>query len=39
MSHAIETESLEYRAGKRFALHGLNIHVPAGSIYGFLGPN
>jgi len=39
MSHAIETESLEYRAGKQFALQRLNIHVPAGSIYGFLGPN
>jgi len=39
MSHAIETEYLEYRAGKRFALQRLSLHVPAGSIYGFLGPN
>jgi ABC-2 type transport system ATP-binding protein len=39
MSHAIETQNLEYRAGKHFALQRLNMHVPAGSIYGFLGPN
>ncbi|HEV2671122.1 MAG TPA: ATP-binding cassette domain-containing protein, partial [Gemmatimonadales bacterium] len=39
MSYAIETTDLEYRAGKRFALHHLNLHVPRGSIYGFLGAN
>lgn len=39
MSHAIETEALDYRAGKGFALQRVSMHVPAGSIYGFLGPN
>lgn len=39
MSHAIETEGLEYRAGKGFALQSVSMHVPSGSIYGFLGPN
>jgi len=39
MTNAIETEGLEYQAGKAFALRGLNLHVPSGSIYGFLGPN
>lgn len=39
MTFAVETEQLRYRAGKEFALAGLNLHVPAGSIYGFLGPN
>jgi ABC-2 type transport system ATP-binding protein len=37
--NAIELEHLEYRAGKAFALRDLNLHVPAGAIYGFLGPN
>jgi ABC-2 type transport system ATP-binding protein len=39
MSNAIETRDLEYRAGKHFALRRLSLHVPVGSIYGFLGPN
>lgn len=39
MTNAIETEGLEYRAGKAFAIRELNLHVPSGSIYGFLGPN
>jgi ABC-2 type transport system ATP-binding protein len=39
MSHAIETVDLNYSAGKRFSLQNLNIQVPLGSIYGFLGPN
>lgn len=39
MNHAIETEKLDYRAGKGFALQGVSMHVPSGSIYGFLGPN
>lgn len=39
MTNAIETEGLEYRAGKAFAIRELNLHVPTGSIYGFLGPN
>jgi ABC-type multidrug transport system ATPase subunit len=39
MTFAVETDQLRYRAGKAFALSGVNLHVPAGSIYGFLGPN
>lgn len=39
MTFAVETEGLRYRAGKTFALSGVNLHVPTGSIYGFLGPN
>jgi ABC-2 type transport system ATP-binding protein len=39
MTHAIEIQDLHYRAGKSFEIKGLQLHVPAGSIYGFLGPN
>ncbi|MGH7615085.1 MAG: ABC transporter ATP-binding protein [Gemmatimonadales bacterium] len=39
MSNAIEVQDLHYRAGKSFAITNLNLHVPTGSIYGFLGPN
>ncbi|HYB42099.1 MAG TPA: ABC transporter ATP-binding protein [Candidatus Methylomirabilis sp.] len=39
MSHAIETRGLAYRAGRDFAIRDLALHVPEGSIYGFLGPN
>ena len=39
MTHAIEIERLHYRAGKAFAIQDLTLHVPSGSIYGFLGPN
>ncbi len=39
MSHAIEIEGLRYRAGKAFEIANLALHVPAGAIYGFLGPN
>jgi ABC-2 type transport system ATP-binding protein len=39
MTHAIEIERLDYRAGKAFAIQELSLHVPTGSIYGFLGPN
>ena len=38
MSHAIEIDGLRYRAGS-FELRDVNLHVPTGSIYGFLGPN
>ncbi len=38
MSPAIETKGLSYRAGD-FALAGLDLRVPTGSVYGFLGPN
>ncbi len=39
MSNAIETKNLRYRPGKGFELADLNLRVPAGSVYGFLGPN
>jgi ABC-2 type transport system ATP-binding protein len=39
MSYAIEIEHLNYRPGKGFEIGDLDLHVPAGSIYGFLGPN
>jgi len=36
---AIETISLQKRYGQVLAVDGLNMHVPRGSIYGFLGRN
>ncbi|HEY7195090.1 MAG TPA: ABC transporter ATP-binding protein [Steroidobacteraceae bacterium] len=39
MTHAIQLERLHYRVGKAFEIKDLDLHVPAGSIYGFLGPN
>ena len=39
MTLAIETRALGYRAGKQFAIQDLALNVPAGAIYGFLGPN
>lgn len=39
MSDAIHLERLHYRAGKTFEITNLDLHVPSGSIYGFLGPN
>ena len=35
----IETDSLYRRFGEREVVQGLDIRVPAGSVYGFLGPN
>jgi ABC-2 type transport system ATP-binding protein len=39
MTHAIETANLRYSIGKSFNVSDLNMHVPTGSVYGFLGPN
>jgi len=39
MTNAIQLDRLCYRVGKAFAITDLDLHVPAGSIYGFLGPN
>jgi ABC-2 type transport system ATP-binding protein len=36
---AIRTDALRYRAGREFALQDLALRVPAGAVYGFLGPN
>ncbi|WP_254863956.1 ABC transporter ATP-binding protein [Halovivax gelatinilyticus] len=38
-SPAIETESLTKQFGTVTAVEGLDMVVPAGSVYGFLGPN
>jgi ABC-2 type transport system ATP-binding protein len=42
MNFAIETRNLAYRAGrgrKAFEIPDLNLHIPEGAVYGFLGPN
>jgi ABC-type multidrug transport system ATPase subunit len=39
MSNAVEIRGLQYRAGKSFEIHAMDLTVPTGSIYGFLGPN
>ncbi|MFG2649853.1 ABC transporter ATP-binding protein [Streptomyces sp. NPDC048436] len=37
--HVIETEALTKRYGKQLAVDQLSLTVPAGSVFGFLGPN
>ena len=39
MTYAIETSGLRYTAGRDFTIDDLNLKVPAGALYGFLGPN
>ncbi len=39
MTNAIEIRQLHYRAGRAFQLKQLDLNVPSGAIYGFLGPN
>jgi ABC-type multidrug transport system ATPase subunit len=39
MSNAVETNALGYSPGGGFRITALDLHVPAGAIYGFLGPN
>ena len=39
MTDAIHIERLHYRVGNAFEIKDLDLHVPAASIYGFLGPN
>jgi ABC-2 type transport system ATP-binding protein len=39
MSLAIDIRGLHYRAGKSFEIPQLDLRVPTGAIYGFLGPN
>ena len=36
---AVEISHLTYRVKRAFTLEDLSLRVPAGSIYGFLGPN
>jgi ABC-2 type transport system ATP-binding protein len=37
--HAVETSGLRKSYGRREVLHGIDLHVASGSLYGFLGPN
>jgi ABC-type multidrug transport system ATPase subunit len=39
MSNVIETRGVQRRMNKAFEIRDLALNVPAGSIYGFLGPN
>ncbi|MGE3618226.1 MAG: ABC transporter ATP-binding protein, partial [Gemmatimonadales bacterium] len=39
MSEAIRFDGVSYDPGGGFAIRGLDLVVPEGSIYGFLGPN
>jgi len=39
MDHAIELSNVSYRASPTFEIRNLDLTVPYGSIYGFLGPN
>ncbi len=39
MEYALETRGLSKKYGKFQALNGVDIHVPKGSIYGFVGKN
>lgn len=39
MSSAVQIRDLAWRAGAAFAISDLSMTVPAGAIYGFLGPN
>jgi ABC-2 type transport system ATP-binding protein len=39
MTDAIIARNVTYRAGREFAIRNLSMTVPAGSVYGFLGPN
>jgi ABC-type multidrug transport system ATPase subunit len=38
-SFAIETTALSKNFGRQKAVHDLDLAVPAGSVFGFLGPN
>ncbi|PYO59715.1 MAG: ABC transporter ATP-binding protein [Gemmatimonadetes bacterium] len=39
MTNIIEIRQLHYRAGRTFEIKQLDLNVPPGAIYGFLGPN
>jgi ABC-2 type transport system ATP-binding protein len=39
MSNAVETNGLGYSPGAGFTIADLDLHVPTGAVYGFLGPN
>lgn len=37
--HSVEIEGITKRFGEVVAVHELSLHVPTGSVYGFIGPN
>ncbi|UFH57631.1 ABC transporter ATP-binding protein [Spirosoma sp. KNUC1025] len=39
MTYAIQTQQLSYCHGQQLIVDNLNLQVPVGSIFGFLGPN
>ena len=39
LEDAVRTHDLTKRYGSRYALHGLDLAVPRGTLFGFLGPN
>lgn len=39
MGYAIETKDLSKKYGNNFAVNRVNLHVPEGSVYGFVGEN
>src|SRR4051812_15127802 len=39
MTDAVVAVGLTKRYGETLALDGLDLHVPSGEVYGFLGPN
>ena len=39
MTYVIQTHQLSYRRGQQLIIDNLNLQVPTGSIFGFLGPN
>ena len=39
MTHAIDTDNLTRRYGRRAAIHGLSVQVPTGSVFALVGPN
>jgi ABC-2 type transport system ATP-binding protein len=39
MTHAVEIENVTKTFGKHVAVDHLSLRVPAGSVYGFIGPN
>src|SRR5688500_5285918 len=39
MSQAVQTFGLSKRFGKQLAVDSVDLAVPSGSVYGFLGPN
>ena len=39
MEYAIDVQGLVKRFGNKVAVNGIDIHMPEGQVWGFLGPN